>query len=411
VTGKGQIQPQYAEAFQCIGNECTDSCCVGWQVSIDRQTYEKYQTLPDLLPILNAKTTLNPDAGDRNYARINMEANRCPFLSEDRLCSIQKAHGAEYLCRTCAEFPRAVRVDCNVTKKTLMMSCPEAARIVLLNPNLLSDEEVGGGTHARYKHFLFPKSASSPKGTDPLDALWKLQRFSVVLLTDRRYPMWQRLFILGMFCSRLHELSVTQQANQAPALLDNYAQLIVNKRLLGLMGKIQARPGFQLDVTCKFVGRALQLTEGSSFRESLADFRAGIPFTGDIADQSVLAAYDAARSQFYAPLMQTYPHLLENYLTNYILQRGFLALNPADRHAYDLPTEYFVMCTHFVVIKTMLIGIAGHYREQFGTQHVVKLVQGFSKAAEHNLAFMDEVAGFIKDSGLNRPGQMATLLE
>ncbi len=410
MTRNQQVQPQYAEAFRCVGNECTDTCCVGRQVAIDRETYEKYKTLPDLLPILNAKISLIPNAGDSNYARFNLESNRCPFLSEDRLCEIQKTHGAEYLSKTCSEFPRAVRIDHNVTKKTLKLSCPEAARIVLLNPNLLPAEEAGGGTHTRYKRFFLPKNASSRKRPSSLDCLWQLQRFSVVLLKDRRYPMWQRLFILGMFCSRLQELSLARQPDQVPALLDNYAQMIVDKRLVALLEGIQARPAFQLVVTWKFAERALQRNEASSFRESLADFRAGVPFTGDIANQSVLAAYEAAHNQYYKPMMQAHPFLLENYLTNYILQSAFLALNWKERHTYDIQTEYFIMCTHYIVIRTMLIGISGHYREQFGTQHVVKLVQGFSKAAEHDPVFMDEVAKFISASGLNRPGQIVTLL-
>jgi lysine-N-methylase len=405
-----QIQPQYADAFRCIGSECPDTCCVGWQVVIDRETYEKYKDLPDLLPILDARISLNPNAPDANYARVNLAGNRCPFLAKDQLCDIQKKHGAEYLSKTCAQFPRSVRVDRKVTKKTLVLSCPEAARIILLNPNLLPDEEIGGGTYARYKSFCAPKNGASRKNGNPLDCIWKLQRFSVVLLKDRRYPLWQRLFILGMFCGRLQELSLTKQPENVMALLDNYAQMIIDKSLVSLMAGIPARPDFQLNVAWKFAERALQRNEGARFRESLADFRAAIAPNGGGTDASAIAAYEAAHTQFYRPLMEANPFLLENYLTNYILQHGFLSLNWDDGKPHEIRRDYSVMCTHLSVIRTMLIGISGHYREQFGTQHVVKLVQGFSKAAEHDPVFLEEVAKFINDSGLDRPGQIATLL-
>jgi lysine-N-methylase len=410
VAREAQIQPKYAEAFRCIGGDCTDSCCVGWAVAIDREAYEKYKTLPDMLPVLNTRFLLTPNATDSNYARVKLEKNRCPFLSEDRLCDIQKAHGEEYLSKTCTAFPRLVRVDHKVVKKTLVLSCPEAARIILLNPDLLSVEEVGGGTHARYRDFRLPQSASAQKKTNAIDCLWKLQRFSIVLLKDRRYPLWQRLFILGMFCSRLHEQSLTRQAEKVAELLENYSQMIIEKNLVELMGNIPARPELQLVVAWKFAERALQRNEGASFRESLDEFRACIPFNGDSADQSVLAAYEAAQMEHYKPLMEAHPYLLENYLTNYILQRGFLALNWEDNKPHDIRTDYFVMCTHLSVIRTMLIGISSYYREKFGTHHVVKLVQGFSKVAEHDAVFMGEVAKFIGDSGLNRTGLIATLL-
>jgi lysine-N-methylase len=418
MAGKEQIEPRYAETFRCVGAECTDTCCVGWQVLIDRATYAKYQKLPDLLPILNTKLWLNPNAGDSNYAQVKLDGDRCPFLAEDRLCDIQKTHGAELLSKTCSEFPRGVRVDGNVTKKTLFLSCPEAARIVLLDPKLLPEEETGGGTYARYHDFLMGKEKNSRKRTNSLDCLWKLQRFSVVLLKDRRYPLWQRLFVLGMFCKRLQDLAVAQQPEQVPGLLDNYAQMIVDKRLMAAMESVQARPAVQLDVTWKFITHRLQQSQASSFRESVADFLAGVPFDGGIIDQPEIAAtmaeamqvYEAAHTEYYRPVMEAHPFLLENYLSNYILQRGFLSPGHKENNAHDILTEYFILCTHYVVIRTMLIGIAAHYCEQFSTQHVVKLVQGFSKAAEHSATFTGEVAKFVSDSGLNRPGEMATLL-
>ena len=59
--------------------------------------------------------------------------------------------------------------------------------------------------------------------------------------------------------------------------------------------------------------------------------------------------------------MLAHPFLLENYLTNYILQRAFLSFdNPR-----GILTDYLILCTHYVVIRTTLIGIAGRYREQF----------------------------------------------
>jgi lysine-N-methylase len=301
-------------------------------------------------------------------------------------------------------------VDRKVTKNTLVLSCPEAARIILLNPNLLPDEEVGGGTYARYKSFCAPKGGSSGRNANPLDCVWKLQRFSIVLLKDRRYPLWQRLFILGMFCSRLHELSLTKQAESVMVLLENYSQMIIDKSLVSVMAGIPARPENQLNVAWKFAERALQRNEGASFRESLADFRAAIASKGGGTEPTAIAAYEAAQTQFYRPLMEAHPFVLENYLTNYILQRGFLSANWEDGKPHNIRTEYFVMCTHLSVIRTMLIGISGHYREQFGTHHVIKLVQGFSKAAEHDPVFLEEVAKFISESGLNRPGQIATLL-
>ncbi len=31
--------PIYLKEFKCIGGECEDSCCIGWDVDIDKFTF------------------------------------------------------------------------------------------------------------------------------------------------------------------------------------------------------------------------------------------------------------------------------------------------------------------------------------------------------------------------------------
>ena len=36
------LKPDYYDKFQCIANECTDSCCIGWDIDIDKISFRKY---------------------------------------------------------------------------------------------------------------------------------------------------------------------------------------------------------------------------------------------------------------------------------------------------------------------------------------------------------------------------------
>ena len=29
------IYPEYVENFKCIGGECEDNCCIGWDIDVD----------------------------------------------------------------------------------------------------------------------------------------------------------------------------------------------------------------------------------------------------------------------------------------------------------------------------------------------------------------------------------------
>ena len=65
------------------------------------------------------------------------------------------------------------------------------------------------------------------------------------------------------------------------------------------------------------------------------------------------------------------------------------------------------MGLEFAVIKGLLIGMAGHYRESFAVEHVVKLVQTFAKSVEHSPV----IRAAINWQGLADANNMAALLK
>ena len=36
------FSPNYMTSFKCIGKDCIDSCCSGWRIDIDEETYKNY---------------------------------------------------------------------------------------------------------------------------------------------------------------------------------------------------------------------------------------------------------------------------------------------------------------------------------------------------------------------------------
>ena len=37
--------PSYYKNFTCIADKCKHSCCVGWEIAIDKTTLNKYEAL------------------------------------------------------------------------------------------------------------------------------------------------------------------------------------------------------------------------------------------------------------------------------------------------------------------------------------------------------------------------------
>ena len=120
--------PSYYTEFNCIASACEDTCCAGWDVVIDEETYECYQDMDGTFgEKLRSKMVVDED-GDNIFV---LDGVRCPFLNSSNLCDIYKEKGAQYLCYTCKQYPRYEDEFGNIREMGISLSCPEAARIIL----------------------------------------------------------------------------------------------------------------------------------------------------------------------------------------------------------------------------------------------------------------------------------------
>ena len=122
-----EIYPDYYSFFRCKGAKCTDNCCVGWEIDIDRETFQYYQSLKGPLGDALRENILSANGV---YAFI-LQEDRCPFLDGDFLCRIQKELGEEALCEICREHPRFYRSYFDVEEMGLALACERVSEILL----------------------------------------------------------------------------------------------------------------------------------------------------------------------------------------------------------------------------------------------------------------------------------------
>lgn len=122
--------PCYYKEFHCIDKACTDSCCAGWEVDLDEDSYAYYQTVNGEFG-LRLKSVMVFEGGENRFKL--RDNGRCPFLNDENLCDLYIALGEDRLCRTCAEHPRYTAEYGDLREKGISLSCPEAARIILSN--------------------------------------------------------------------------------------------------------------------------------------------------------------------------------------------------------------------------------------------------------------------------------------
>lgn len=130
------IYPSYFEKFKCIADKCPDSCCKGWDVVVDDETNEYYQSVGGKFGEKLKKLTEIDCDGDRIFVS---QSGRCPFWNENELCDIYINLGESHLCKTCREFPRLTQDYTAFTEHLLSFACPEAARLILGTDNAYDD--------------------------------------------------------------------------------------------------------------------------------------------------------------------------------------------------------------------------------------------------------------------------------
>lgn len=181
--------PDYYEQFQCLADQCPDTCCGKWDISVDADAKERFMSMEGPLgELLRAHLVTSDDE-----TCIVPVQGHCPMLTESNLCSLILEHGKEALCTTCAVHPRFTEVYGSLQEITLDISCPKAA-------DLLLDRQAPLAFSSRTD--LLPPE---PHDLDPVlfPLLTACRDTAISIMQDRSRPISDRLALLLSFSDRL----------------------------------------------------------------------------------------------------------------------------------------------------------------------------------------------------------------
>lgn len=411
--------PQYAERFRCIGSECEDTCCKEWTIPVDRATYEKYGALPSgpLRTAIEACVTIRPEVeGEEKpssqYASIRLDdANRCPMLSADGLCRIQSECGADFLSHTCATYPKIVHLLGKVEDVALTLSCPEAARLVLFDPQLMRTDDPAAFDPEPPPTEL---NAEGESAVNLRDWFWTIRKAAFALVLNRSYPLWQRLFLLSIYCRRLDLIATGELKRSVPDFMRDFDATVVSGALRTAMDSLPVDGNGQLDVVLRLAGMLLNRSyRGPRFIECVQAFTTGIGNGPAATLESLSGQYQWVHDHYYAPYFERHPYILENYLINTMVRCEF----PFGREGMqpgatpNLTRECTTLIAQFTLMKGLLIGVAGFHGEKFAAEHVVHTVQAASRHFEHHPEFLKMSHALLVESQMDGARGMAILLQ
>jgi len=125
------LKVEFYDDFKCIADQCPFTCCRGWEISIDKDTYNRWisEEVRSAGYIKNAKTRKPGEKAE--YALKMGSAKCCPLLDKNGLCNIVKECGDDYQPKTCREFPRQENnFGESLSEYSLSCTCPAVVDII-----------------------------------------------------------------------------------------------------------------------------------------------------------------------------------------------------------------------------------------------------------------------------------------
>ncbi|MCR4891857.1 MAG: flagellin lysine-N-methylase, partial [Lachnospiraceae bacterium] len=128
----------FFDEFTCLGGQCEETCCFGWQILVDDKALMKYRSVKGFLGLRLKSAFVFKDE-----PVLNLREKKCPFHTRNGLCELQQKLGEAYQPEVCRIYPRYWRNYGPFTEIWLDLSCIRAAELFLIHQDSFSMAEPG----------------------------------------------------------------------------------------------------------------------------------------------------------------------------------------------------------------------------------------------------------------------------
>ncbi|OOM81431.1 flagellin lysine-N-methylase [Clostridium sp. BL-8] len=371
------FMPKYMADFKCINAKCTDTCCAGWDINIDENTYEKYsKSIGDFKKLLDGKFTENKEEHDvfNHGFMILKDESKCPFLNTNMLCDIHGGFGEENLCITCKSYPRVFNIVDEVYEKSGLPSCEEICFEALLNKDKMEFIETYENIDEDGIEIRRIIDSEAFEGSESLlQYFWDIRVISINIMQSREFSIEERLNILKDLYRKIEELKNSQELDALEELLSDYNDELIN---------LEAAKGFPFKEEKEFYDtladkKLFDNVRSIKLKECLKEYKIGISSNNDIVE------YLNCKPEYFEGLKK-YDYIFENYLVNQIF-KDLIPFNKGEKLADSLK----ILINSYRIIKAYVIGIAINSKDEINEKNVIRVIQALSKDIEHNKVFKE----------------------
>lgn len=206
--------PDYYNTFSCLGDRCPDTCCVGWLIEIDEDSYKRFQSLTGPIGKKVMDNIMISDEGKPVFKL--QESGRCAFLNEKNLCQMYIDLGPDSQCSLCDNYPRIGEEFGSLRELGLSVSCPEVARILLSH-----DEPI------RYQEWELDEK---PEGTDyvgddTFELMMELREIAVFIAQNKEFDIHDRIRTYIVLASQMQAAMDDNNFEELEAIAERFSEI------------------------------------------------------------------------------------------------------------------------------------------------------------------------------------------
>ena len=368
------LKPDYFDKFACSASACPYTCCQDWAITIDKNTYNKYKAVKDKAFQEKVGMYVKRNKGDNVhnsvYAAMSLcESGLCGFYDETGLCSIHRRFGHGYLSHTCKVYPRQY---CNTTpgvlECSLTMSCPEVARLALLNPEPVSFdlEPLKSGTlmtDVIINRRLNPENDYYPYA-------WQIREACVDIMQNRDHSIAERIFIIGFMLDKLTRLHDEGGVDKYNETLAGFLAGVEHGEFSGLLGSFTENKELTENLTVVLmtglIKRGVSANRAANFFKLFGDLVVANLPESDVTitrnedgkiqsmtmDPRFANDFISSKRAYFDEFLDGYSYILENYFVNYMFTSIFPFTYISQGHT---PYQHFIaLAEQYAVFRMMM---------------------------------------------------------
>ncbi len=397
------LTPKYVTQFRCTGGECPDTCCMGWTISVDKDTFHDYRrvTHPTLKPLIKTHLVQLDKNSTANHGKFNLatSSSHCGLQTAQGMCGVQEHLGEGALSDTCYIYPRTVYKVGDRFEQCLTLSCPEAARLALTQ-----DDAFEFVTSEFTSRQATTSELASVHGFDPI-TMDEVRVLCIQLFQTAELTNTDRLMLLGWLCSQLDELIASNSQGKAIDIVNQLRELVESGGFRTAVAQLASHPKLAANVFSILFGSPTGKGSSANQLAVVGWVIKGLGFDAKgAAEQSVLEdnyLRGLAHLEVNAVMMeQTY----SRYLLNDLLREVF----PWGRSS---PMgHYRRLLTRFGILRLMLAAVAAAKNAPLDQDTVVQVTQVFCRLYQHNDQFATQADHLLTEADWGTLERLYTIL-